>query len=272
MFMKKMLMPTLLFSLLLAISVASAQTPGWTLVWADEFETAGAPDPEKWDYQLGDGCPQLCGWGNKELQFYTRDAANVRVEDGALVIQVHKTENGYTSARLTTKGKAAWKYGRIEASLHLPAGVGVWPAFWMLPADWKYGDWPAGGEIDIMEHVGYEPDTIHGTVHTQSYNHLKNTQQGGLIRKEGAAQKFHLYAIEWDADKIDFLVDDNLYFTFKNEKTGPDAWPFDQPFFILLNVTVGGNWGGRHGVDETIWPQQMLVDYVRVYQNEKIKN
>jgi beta-glucanase (GH16 family) len=266
--MKKLQIFILFSGILLALSTSFAKAQ-WTIVWSDEFDYAGAPDPEKWDYQLGDGCPQLCGWGNNELQFYTRDPANVRIEEGALIIQAHKTESGYTSARLMTKGKAAWQYGRIEARIQLPAGVGVWPAFWMMPAERRYGDWPAGGEIDIMEHVGYEPDTVHGTVHTQAYNHLLGTQSGGVIRKEGVAENFHLYAIEWDEEKIDFFLDEGLYFTFKNEKTGPDAWPFDQPFYVILNLTVGGNWGGRHGVDETIWPQKMLVDYVRVYQIKK---
>ena len=242
------------------------------LVWSDEFDYQGAPDSSKWAFQLGNGCPDICGWGNNERQYYTRNPENVRVENGNLVIEAIKNDSAYSSARLTTNGKAGWKYGRVEARIDLPTGTGTWPAFWMLPSDWKYGGWPASGEIDIMEHVGYVVDSIFGTVHTGAYNHVKGTQKGGKILSADAEQNFHVYAIEWNAEKIDFFLDDTLYFTFANEHTGSEAWPFDQDFYLLLNLAVGGNWGGKFGIDDSIWPQRMVVDYVRVYSLEKLKS
>ena len=148
----------------------------------------------------------------------------------------------------------------------LPKGRGLWPAIWLLPTDWKYGSWPKSGEIDLMEHVGYAPDTVHGTVHTQSFNHVKKTQVGKSVKVENLYDQYHLYASEWFADHIDIYVDDQLYFTFKNSGKGVDEWPFDQDFHILVNLAVGGNWGGAKGIDEMIFPASMKVDYVRVYE------
>lgn len=241
----------------------------WSLVWSDEFDYTGLPDPVRWGYDVGDGCPRNCGWGNNELQYYTeKRLENARVEDGHLIIEARKENfgsRGYTSARLVTKGKGDWLGGRIEARAKLPSGLGTWPAIWMLSTDWKYGGWPESGEIDIMEHVGYMPDSIFGTVHTKAYNHVIGTQKVKSMCAPYAEDGFYTYAIEWNQEKIDFLVNDIRYLTFKNEGTGPNVWPFDQAFHLILNIAVGGNWGGKTGVDENIWPQRMVVDYVRVY-------
>ena len=239
-------------------------------IWSDEFDNAGAPDSTKWNYDLGDGCPNVCGWGNNEAQYYTRDSKNVRVEDGHLIIEAHKDSLGgkaYTSTRIVSKMKGDWLYGRIEVRAKLPKGKGTWPAIWMLSTDDNYGGWPASGEIDIMEHVGYNPGVIHGTIHTETYNHGKGTQKEGKITVEDCMDTFHVYAIDWTKDKMDFFVDDKLYHTVTRD---PDedfkGWPFDQRFHLIMNIAVGGNWGGKEGIDDTIWPQRMEVDYVRVYQ------
>ncbi len=237
------------------------------LVWNDEFDDEGAPSSDKWSYDLGNGCPTLCGWGNNEQQTYTKSLDNAVVKDGKLIITADKSAQfGYTSARLITKNKADWKYGLFEISAKLPTGRGTWPAIWMLPTNWKYGGWPKSGEIDIMEHVGYDTGNVHGTVHTEAYNHTKGTQKGDSILVNTATEAFHTYAVKWTPDYIEFMVDGEVYNTFHNDQTNTDAWPFDQPFHLILNIAVGGNWGGKHGIDENIWPQQMEVDYVRVYE------
>ncbi len=242
------------------------------LVWSEEFNYSGLPDTSKWGYDIGDGCsaPSGCGWGNNERQFYTANRReNARVENGHLVIEAHREKMGsreYTSSRMVTKNKGDWKYGRIEIRAKLPSGRGVWPAIWMLSTDWEYGGWPESGEIDIMENVGYLPDSVFGTVHTKSFNHLLGTQVSGGILSKTLATEFHNYGIEWDGEKMDFLFDGKTFHTFKNRNMGPDAWPFDRDFHLILDVAVGGNWGGKMGVDESIWPQKMEVDYIRVYQ------
>ena len=241
-----------------------------TLVWSDEFDATGTPDSSRWDYDLGDGCPDNCGWGNNELQYYTRDAGNVRVEDGRLVIEAHKDSLGskaFTSAKVVSREKGDWRYGRFEIRAKLPRGKGTWPAIWMLPTDWKYGGWPASGEIDIMEHVGYDPGIIHGTIHTEAYNHIKQTQKEGKITVPDAQEAFHVYAVDWTPDRMDFYVDGKRYHSVVRDPADDfRGWPFDQRFYLILNVAVGGNWGGAQGVDPGIWPQRMEVDYVRVYQ------
>ena len=257
-----------------------AQSAEWQLAWADEFDKAGLPDPAKWTYEEG-------FVRNNELQYYTRARSeNARVEDGCLVIEARREKfpnpryrpgntntnrpsgrefADYTSASLTTRGLTNWLYGRIEVRAKIPGGRGMWPAIWMLGANRSAG-WPACGEIDIMEFVGYQPDTIHGTVHTGKYNHVKQTQKGAQVEVKAPFADFHLYAIEWDAEKIAFLVDGKKYFSFANEHTGREAWPFDQPHYLILNTAVGGAWGGQKGVDPAIFPTQFLIDYVRVYQ------
>ena len=245
----------------------------WRLVWADEFDYKGLPDPERWGYDVGGH-----GWGNKELQYYTHARKeNARVENGHLIIEARRDRwNGheYTSARLVSKGKGDWTYGRFEVRAKLPSGRGTWPAIWMLPSGKTYGGWPNGGEIDIMEHVGFDPDVVHASVHTKSYHHSIKTQKTAKINVPTARTEFNTYAVEWTPEEIRAFVNDQHFFTFKNERlTNSTAdykqWPFDQAFHLLLNVAVGGTWGGAEGVDQTIWPQRMEIDYIRVYQAAK---
>ncbi len=239
-------------------------------VWSDEFNYTGLPDSTKWGYDLGDGCPNACGWGNNEAQFYTQDSRNARVENGNLVIEAIKDSIGgkaFSSARLVTKSKGDWLYGKIEIRAKLPKGKGTWPAIWMLSTDWSYGGWPESGEIDIMEHVGFDPGVIHGTLHSDKYNHVKHTQQEGKVMVADCQDVFHIYAIDWNKDRIDFFVDEKMYHSVtRNPQDDFHGWPFDKRFHLILNIAVGGNWGGQHGIDESIWPQRMEIDYVRVYQ------
>jgi beta-glucanase (GH16 family) len=237
------------------------------LVWSDEFSYTGLPDANRWGYDV-DG--NASGWGNNELQYYTASRlANAEVKDGFLHITAHREDYegfDYTSARLRTKGKGDWLYGRVEVKAKIPDGRGLWPAIWMLPTDWEYGGWPASGEIDIMENVGWEPYVIHASVHTEAYNHTIGTQKSSQTTVSTCYSEFHVYALEWDLKEIRGYVDDKHYFTFQNEGTGYKVWPFDKRFHLLLNVAVGGNWGGVQGVDDSIFPRSMVVDYVRVYQ------
>jgi beta-glucanase (GH16 family) len=241
----------------------------YSLVWSDEFDYSGLPDAKKWSWDV-DG--NASGWGNNEAQFYTKDRIqNAAVKDGFLTITAIKEDfqgKKYTSARLVTKSKGDWLYGRVEVRAKLPEGRGMWPAIWMLPTDWEYGGWPSSGEIDIMENVGYDPYVIVASAHTKSYNHVQRTQKNNKITIQNCYTDFHVYALEWEAMEYRVFVDDQLYFTFKNEGTGFKEWPFDQKFHLLLNLAVGGNWGGSKGVDDTIFPRSMVVDYVRVYQKK----
>ena len=240
--------------------------PGKTLVWADEFAVDGLPDTSRWAYDVGSW-----GWGNAELQHYTAARAeNARVEDGRLVVEAHRERYDsmdYSSARLVTRGKADWTYGYLEARVKLPTGRGTWPAVWMLGDDIAEVGWPMCGEIDIMEHVGYAPDSLYGTVHTAAYNHVRGTQMGRAIEVPGIEDGFHVYAIDWDAERIAWHLDGEEYHRFERpDGAGLEEWPFDAPQHLLVNLAVGGNWGGRHGVDTSVWPQRMEVDWVRVWQ------
>ena len=236
-----------------------------TLVWSDEFDVDGHPDSSKWAYDVGGN-----GWGNAERQYYTaNDLDNAFVKEGILSIQGLVEETGtnpYTSARMVTRGTYETKFKRIEVRAKLPVGVGTWPAIWMLPANRVYGSWPASGEIDIMEHVGYDPDIIHGTIHTSNYNHTKNTQKSGLLYTPNSGSEFHTYTVDWTPYEIDYYIDDYLYFTYDNDGSGPGAWPFDQDFYLILCLAVGGGWGGIYGIDDGAYPTSMDVDYVRVYE------
>lgn len=238
------------------------------LVWQDEFDGREL-DTTRWTAYVGDGCPELCGFGNNELQYYTDRPENVSLAHGILTITAladsFKTRP-YSSAKLITKNKGDWKYGRVEVKARIPQGRGNWPAIWMLPTKNNYGGWPRSGEIDIMEHVGFDQGNMHGTVHTEAFNHTKNTQRGDSIQIEDISQQFHVYAIEWSEDKIDFFLDDEKYHTFEHTGNGPDDWPFDQPFYLILNLAVGGNWGGKMGIANDVFPNRFEIDYVRVYQ------
>jgi beta-glucanase (GH16 family) len=239
----------------------------WYLAWSDEFDYEGLPDSTKWGYDIGGH-----GWGNNEQQFYTfKDTLNAKVENGFLKIiarKQNKENRQYTSARLLTKGKADFKYGKIDIKAKLPGGKGVWPALWMLGDNISEAKWPLCGEVDIMEHVGHMPDSIFGSVHTKDYNHVMGTQNTKGIFIKNPYGEFHNYSIEWTPEKIEFFVDGKRYNYFINEKKGETKWPFDQKLFLILNVAIGGNWGGQFGVDDNICPATMEVDYVRVYQKK----
>ncbi|NDA64830.1 MAG: glycoside hydrolase family 16 protein, partial [Chitinophagia bacterium] len=174
--------------------------------------------------------------------------------------------NGYTSAKLVTKNKGDWMYGRFEARMKIPTGRGTWPAFWMLPTDASYGGWPKSGEVDIMEHVGYDQDKIYVTVHTDAFNHLKNTQYGRDTLVRGATENFNIYRVDWTPTSITGYVNNNKMFQFNNSNKGYQEWPFDKRFYLLLNLAVGGDWGGRQGIDDSAFPTTLEIDYVRVYQ------
>jgi beta-glucanase (GH16 family) len=271
------MIPFVLWSLFLALPQAKTPTsppdhPAWTLVWDDEFSggNGSVPDRSKWVIETGGN-----GWGNQELEYYTNRVQNVQVQDGNLVITARHegfSDNdgvfrGYTSARLKTQHKFAQAYGRFEARIQIPRGQGIWPAFWLLGDDIEQKTWPACGEIDIMENIGKEPFTIHGTIHGPGYSGGKAIGSPfSLPAGQNFADAFHLYAVEWEPDVIRFYVDDHLYATRTPADLPRDAkWVFDHPFFIILNVAVGGDWPGSP--DVTIkFPQTMLVDYVRVYR------
>nr|WP_121271341.1 glycoside hydrolase family 16 protein [Pedobacter schmidteae] len=246
-----------------------AQTPqGYRLIWSDEFNYKGLPDSTKWGYDVGGN-----GWGNDELQFYTaKDLSNASVSNGVLKITARKQvkENcQYTSARLITKDKAEFTYGKIEIRAKLPAGRGTWPAIWMLGKNIDTATWPACGEIDIMEHVGFNKDSIFSTIHTTSYNHIMGTQKtkGTYISKPYT--QFHTYGLEWTPEEMVFLLDGKAWYRIRNEHLSTREWPFDSPQFLILNIAVGGGWGGQKGIAENVFPAKMEVDYVRVFQKIK---
>lgn len=253
----------------------------WKLVWSDEFDYQGLPDAKKWDYEEG-------FIRNNEAQYYTRARLdNARVENGHLIIEGRKEKyanprynpNGgrrgasrqfaeYTSASLITHNKADWQYGRIEVRAKIPQGQGVWPAIWMLGADSRRVGWPAAGEIDIMEFVGHMPQFIHGTVHYQKDG--KHASSGSKVVIDKPFDNFHVYAVEWSVRQMNFYVDKQKYFTFDLENAENKGQnPFHQKQYLLINLALGGSWGGK--IDDAIFPCRYLVDYVRVYQDEAEK-
>ena len=263
---------------------AAIITDGYKLVWADEFDYTGKPDPTKWGYEYG-------FIRNNEKQYYTDDLKNARVENGNLIIEAHlekiankdyksdkykekrwlhyipKIDSAkYTSASLSTKKIAEWTYGKIDVKAKLPEGIGQWPAIWMLGTNREEVGWPKCGEIDIMEHVGFNKDTIFGSVHSVTYNHIKKTQKTKGIFIDKPYDAFHVYSIEWTHDRIDFLLDQQVYYSVFNDYKSTNEWPFDQDFYLKLNNAIGGMWGAQKGIDDSVFPQKMEVDYVRVYQ------
>jgi beta-glucanase (GH16 family) len=257
-----------------AINEAGGVPAGFRLVWADDFDADGLPDPDKWDY---DTSRNLLGWYNNELQYYAAARPeNSRVAGGSLIIAARKENlsalgasdwggQRYSSARLVTRGKASWTFGFIEIRAKLPCGRGTWPALWMLSAPPQQA-WPDDGEIDIMEHVGFDPGVIHATAHTLAYNHTRNNARTATTHVPDACTAFHRYQLTWNAQKLTIGIDDLNYYQYSNDGSGNAEWPFDSAQYLILNVAVGGDWGGQMGIDDTIWPVQMEVDYVRVYQ------
>ena len=244
--------------------VSSPELPGWKLVWNDEFD-GETIDTGKWRFETGGH-----GWGNNELQYYTDSESNSYLEDGKLIIQALKeTYNGndYTSARINSID--GWFFKRIDVKAKLPYGIGTWPAIWMLPDDWIYGNysWPDNGEIDIMEHVGSNMGYVHASIHCDAYNHKDGTQKSASTFCSDVASKFHVYSIDWRLNKIDFYFDDELILTFEKSGISWEIWPFDHPFHLLLNIAIGGSWGGSE-IDNSAFPCSMEIDYVRVWEKE----
>lgn len=271
---------------LIAISAvslaASAETPpGWRLVWADEFDERGAPNPEIWGYEEG-------FVRNEELQYWTKSPRNVRVRNGLLILEARRQRvpnpqyqegsddwrrnrkaSKYTSASINTKHKRPFLYGRVEIRARLPEGRGVWPALWTLGENVDTDGWPLCGEIDILEHVGHEPGRIHGSFHTVSDNHMNDGDLTGSLVDDDISQEFHVYSVEWDPDYIAIQFDGKTYSDYrKPENATVEQWPFDAPQYLILNLAVGGSWGGQKGVDSRAFPQRLEIDYVRVYERE----
>lgn len=250
-----------------------ASIDDYELVWSDEFDTDGPLDASKWGWDIGGS-----GWGNNELQYYTGTGGNAWNEAGKMVIEARMESLGgrqYTSARVVSRNKGDWKYGKIEVSAKLPTGVGTWPAIWMLPTDWRYGQWPRSGEIDIMEHVGKDQNKVHASIHTNFYNHSIGTQRSGSRIIPTASTEFNVYTVEWLPDQILFFFNDVQVYRFKPslyiDCPKFNEWPFDQRFHLLLNIAIGGNWGGPN-VDDSMFPVRMEIDYVRVYQSPTVTN
>lgn len=243
----------------------------WSLIWNDEFEKNGLPDSTKWNYDIGGH-----GWGNNEKQYYLSNSLeNAYIKNGHLHIKAlqKKYENSaYTSAKLTTYQRQSIQYGKIEVKAKLPRGKGTWPAIWMLPETIKTKEepWPLCGEIDIMEHVGNDPNVVHTSLHSELYNHIKRTQITYFDTLTDVFDTFHTYGIEWDENSIRFIYDGKLYFETHKGKDGKvstnEGWPFDKPYFLILNLAIGGNWGGE--IDPGIFPCEMVIDYVRIFKRK----
>lgn len=236
---------------------------GWNLVWQDEFEDTEL-DRTRWTFDIGGN-----GWGNQELQMYTDRPENIRIEDGILVIEAREEPElvggrNYSSARIKTQGLHSWAYGRIEARIKLPHGQGIWPAFWMLGEDLYRKGWPGAGEIDILEFIGREPNRIYATVHAPGYSGGDGVGGSMFVPGDSLRNDFHVYAIEWEENQIRWYFDDQEYFRLTPADV-PDEWIFDHPFFIILNLAVGGRWPG-YPDETTTFPQFLYIDYVRVYE------
>lgn len=235
------------------------------IVIGDEFDYSGLPDESIWSYEVGGH-----GWGNGELQYYTGGRLeNAEVADGHLTITAIKEEmkdNGYSSTRIRTNESLL--YGRVEVRAKLPFGYGTWPAIWMLPTTDRYGGWPNSGEIDIMEHVGYEMDIVHGSLHTGDFNFREGWHPTGEMIIPRVDSEFYTYTVEWTPYQMDMYIDDYLYMTYRNDGEGSGHWPYDGSFYLIMNIAVGGGWGGQQGIDESVFPQEMVVDYVRMYDLE----
>ncbi len=239
---------------------ASAQEKQKQLIWEESF-AGNTLNMENWSYELGDGCPNICGWGNNERQIYHKDY--LEVKDGMLVITADKVGDTYYSGKINTKDKFEFKYGTAEIRAKVPGGHGLWPAIWMLGDNISEIGWAASGEIDIMEFVGRKPDTIYTSLHTPaSHGETINSKQ---TRVENVTEDFHTYKIDWSENSIVFYIDNEMVYTFSPKKKNDETYPYRHKFYFLLNMAIGGNFGGPE-VDDSIFPQRFYVDYIRVYQ------
>lgn len=246
---------------------APTSYPGYTLAWADEFN-GSTLNTTIWSHENGDGCPGLCGWGNNELQFYTSRPENLFFQNGKLIIEARaESHNGknYTSSKILTRDKKMVRFGRIDIRARLPRGKGIWPAFWMLPQNNVYGGWPRSGEIDIMEMVGHEPAKVHGTIHYGPGPGSTQASRSYSLSSGSFYDEFHVFSLEWKPDQIQWFVDGNLYHTVTKAGLSAATYPFNEAFFLIFNLAVGGNWPGNPDAS-TSFPQWLIVDYVRVYQ------
>ena len=246
---------------------AASSYTGYTLAWSDEFNT-NLLSTDSWTYENGDGCPALCGWGNNELQYYAPPPNNLYFQDGKMIIEAKAESFGgknYTSARIKTQGKKSFKFGRIDIRAILPKGKGIWPAFWMLPQDNVFGGWPRSGEIDMMENIGSEPNRVSGTLHFGPGPGSIWISRGYTLPSGQFADQFHVFSLEWVQDEIRWYVDDNLYTTISKADLGGNNYPFNEKFYFLINLAVGGNLPGPPDAT-TVFPQYLIIDYIRIYQ------
>jgi beta-glucanase (GH16 family) len=246
---------------------APASYPGYTLAWSDEFDGPSL-NAAAWSNQNGDGCPSLCGWGNNELEYYTDRPDNLFFQDGKLVIEAKREDYGgkpYTSSKILTQGKKSFRFGRIDIRARLPKGKGIWPALWLLPQSNVYGGWPRSGEIDLMELVGHEANKVYGTLHYGPGPGSTQISRGYTLPAGNFSDEFHVFSVEWRQDQIKWYVDNNLFSTVNKADIGTLNWPFNEEFFLIFNLAVGGNWPGNPDAG-TYLPQWMIVDYIRVYQ------
>jgi beta-glucanase (GH16 family) len=246
---------------------APTSYPGYTLAWSDEFNGTSL-NTSYWANQNGDGCPNICGWGNNELEYYTDRPENLFFQDGKLLIEARKESFGgrqYTSSKILTAGKKTFKFGRIDIRARLPKGKGIWPALWLLPQDNLFGGWPRSGEIDLMELVGHEPNKVYGTLHFGPGPGSTQISRGYTLPSGNFSDEFHVFSLEWKQDQIKWLIDGNVYSTVNKADLGSNTYPFNEQFFLIFNLAVGGNWPGSPDA-VTTFPQWMIVDYIRVYQ------
>jgi beta-glucanase (GH16 family) len=241
--------------------------PGYTLAWSDEFNSSSF-DLNSWTAESGDGCPGLCGWGNNELEYYMNPPANLFFQDGKMIIEARAESYGgknYTSSRIKTAGKRSFKFGRVDIRAILPKGKGIWPAFWMMPESSVFGNWPKSGEIDILELIGSEPNKAYATVHYGPGPGSININRGYTLPTGTFNDQFHVFSMEWEQDVMRFYIDDNLYSTVNKADLGANNYPFNEQFYFIFNLAVGGNWPGAPDAT-TVFPQWLIVDYVRIYQ------
>ena len=241
---------------------------GYNLVWSDEFN-GNSLSQDFWSAESGDGCPALCNWGNNELQYYTPPPNNLFFQDGKMIIEA-KAENfggkNYTSSRIKTQGKKTFQFGRIDIRAILPKGKGIWPALWLMPQDNVYGTWPKSGEIDMMENVGSEPSKVLGTLHYGPGPGSTMISRNYTLPASTFNDQFHVFSLEWKQDQIKWYVDDILYSTINKADLGSNNYPFNEKFYFIINLAVGGNLPGAPDAT-TVFPQWFILDYIRIYQN-----